>query len=114
MSSPDRKTAELSFRNFEEFYPYFLSEHRNPVCRIFHYAGTALGLLVLGWAILSGGLLWILAVPVVKVGMDLLGHIFFERNKPASSNFPLWSIRGDFTMLKDFLSGQLAAKLSRK
>ena len=36
-----------------------------------------------------------------------LGHFFFEHNKPATFQYPLWSFMGDWVMLKHFLSGEL-------
>ena len=28
------------YQTFREFYPYYLSEHANPVCRTLHFAGS--------------------------------------------------------------------------
>lgn len=32
--------SETTIESFEEFWPYYLSEHRNPVSRRLHFAGT--------------------------------------------------------------------------
>ena len=46
-----------SFANFRAFYPYYLSEHRHPVSRRLHFAGSC-GVLVL--AVVAGILrLWL-------------------------------------------------------
>ncbi len=36
------------FRSFSEFYPYYLSEHKDPVCRRLHYIGSTLVLAISG------------------------------------------------------------------
>ncbi len=41
------------FSNFNEFFPYYLGEHRNPTCRALHFVGTAGFLAVLGWTVWS-------------------------------------------------------------
>jgi hypothetical protein len=37
--------------SFNEFWRYYLGEHRNPLCRITHFVGTSSFLLVLGWCV---------------------------------------------------------------
>lgn len=34
-------SEETRYQSFEEFWPYYLSEHRNPVSRRLHFAGTS-------------------------------------------------------------------------
>ena len=94
-------------QSFEEFWPYYLGEHRNPVNRALHFAGTstALALLAAGAATMNP-----LAIPAALVagyGPAWFGHFFIEKNKPASWTYPLWSFRGDFKMYWMMLSRQL-------
>ncbi|MBD9656099.1 DUF962 domain-containing protein [Pseudomonas sp. PDM12] len=95
------------FNSFAEFYPCYLEEHRNPTCRRLHYAGSLLVLVVLGYALLSGQWLWLLALPVIGYGFAWVGHFAFERNRPATFQYPLYSLMGDWVMLKDMLTGRL-------
>ena len=95
------------FNSFAEFYPYYLEEHRNPTCRRLHYAGSLLVLVVLGYALLSGQWLWLLALPVIGYGFAWIGHFAFERNRPATFQYPLYSLMGDWVMFKDMLTGRL-------
>ena len=95
------------FNSFAEFYPYYLEQHRNPTCRRLHYAGSLLVLVVLGYALLSGQWLWLLALPVIGYGFAWVGHFAFERNRPATFQYPLYSLMGDWVMLKDMLTGRL-------
>jgi hypothetical protein len=84
------------FRDFAEFYPYYLREHSNRTCRRLHFAGTTLVLLLTAAAVVGGrwSLLW--WVPVAGYGFAWLGHFAFEKNRPATFRHPLYSLRGDF------------------
>jgi len=95
------------FNSFAEFYPYYLEEHRNPTCRRLHYVGSLLVLVVLGYALFSGQWLWLLALPLIGYGFAWVGHFVFERNRPATFAYPLYSLMGDWVMLKDMLTGRL-------
>jgi hypothetical protein len=94
------------FASFNEFYPYYLGEHSNPVCRALHYVGSTLALIIMLYSIISANYFGILAGLVVGYGFAWTGHFFFEHNKPATFQYPLWSFMGDWVMLKDFLSGK--------
>ena len=92
---------------FAEFYPYYLGEHANQICRILHFVGTTLFLGTLAAAALQanpGLLLWL---PLAGYGPAWIGHFFFEHNKPATFNYPLWSLRADYHMYGRMLRGQL-------
>ena len=99
--------SEPRFRSFAEFYPFYLEEHSDARCRAMHYVGSTLVLIVLAYAVLSGHYLWLLLLPVVGYGFAWIGHFVFERNRPATFEYPLYSLMGDWVMLKDFLTGQL-------
>lgn len=96
------------FNSFREFYPYYLSEHRNRVCRRLHVVGSGLIVLLVG-AVLARLLSpwWLLAVPVLGYGFAWVGHFVFEKNRPATFTYPLWSLMGDWVMFKDALTGRI-------
>lgn len=95
------------YRNFGEFYPYYLSEHENRACRRWHFVGTALVILTAAGAIATGAFkaLWLL--PVVGYGFAWVGHFFFEKNRPATFTYPFYSLLGDFVMFRDILTGRI-------
>ena len=95
------------FRRFADFYPYYLEEHSDPRCRAMHYVGSTLVLILLAYALVSGRYVWLLALPVVGYGFAWIGHFFFEHNRPATFKYPVYSLIGDWVMLKDFLTGKL-------
>ena len=99
--------ATARFNSFAEFYPYYLQEHSNDVCRRLHYVGSLLVLGILAYAIASQQWLWLLAVPFAGYGFAWVGHFVFEKNRPATFKYPLYSLMGDWVMLKDAFTGRI-------
>ncbi len=95
------------YQSFAEFYPYYLQEHSNPTCRRLHYVGSLLVLATLAYALLSQQWLWLLALPLVGYGFAWVGHFVFEKNRPATFQYPLYSLMGDWVMLKDAFTGRI-------
>ena len=101
------------FSSFDEFYPFYLGEHRDRRCRILHYVGSALVLLMAGIAVASGNYLLLLSLPVIGYGFAWAGHFGFEKNRPATFQYPIYSLLGDWVMLKDAVTGELDSKLKQ-
>lgn len=99
--------------SYAEFWPVYLTAHADPRNRALHYAGTlgALAAAVLG--LLSWDWRWLIAAPVIGYAPAWLGHLLFERNRPATFAHPVWSLAGDFRMLALFLAGRLGGELQR-
>jgi hypothetical protein len=94
------------FASFREFYPYYLQQHTNRVSRRLHVAGTLLAVAAAAAAVGSGRWAWLLAVPLAGYLPAWLGHWLFEHNSPATFRYPLYSLRGDFTLLLEVLTGR--------
>jgi hypothetical protein len=95
------------FASFRDFYPFYLSEHTNRVSRRLHVAGTSITLVVLAYALVTSRW-WLLALaPVPGYACAWIGHFFFEHNRPATFQHPLYSLAGDFVMLRDVLAGRI-------
>ncbi len=95
------------FNRFSEFYPFYLSEHQDRVNRRLHFAGSTLVIGLLLFALITQQWLWLIAVPLAGYGFAWVGHFFFEKNKPATFNHPLYSLMGDWVMYKDILTGKI-------
>lgn len=95
------------FNSFAEFYPYYLSEHKNLTCRRLHFVGSSLILILLAYTLMieQWSLLWLM--PILGYGFAWVGHFFFEHNRPATFTYPLYSLLGDWVMYKDILLGKL-------
>ena len=94
------------FTSYSEFYEFYLAEHSDPVCRALHYIGTTIALLLMAYAIYSQIWSLILVAIVQGYAWAWVGHFVFEKNKPATFDYPFYSFISDFVMLKDFLLGK--------
>lgn len=93
------------FESFAEFYPFYLSEHQNYTCRVLHVVGTSLFFFFLFVTLFSGNPFYLLLCPLMGYGFAWVGHIFFEKNKPATFQYPLWSLAADFKLYFEILAG---------
>ncbi len=105
--------ADKPFQSFKDFWPFYLSEHKQPVTRAIHLGGTITGLALAGAAVVAG--VWWL--PLLGLGAAYgaawTAHALIEKNTPATFKYPLWSLRGDFKMLKHFATGTLQQEVDR-
>jgi hypothetical protein len=97
---------EKKYQSLKEFYPYYLSEHQNPTSRLLHFIGTGLVLVVLVLGIALENYSWLAGIPVLGYGFAWVGHFFFEKNKPATFTYPLYSLASDFLLFYDLLRGK--------
>ncbi len=95
------------FASFREFYPFYLSEHRNTISRRLHFIGSCGVLLLVASAVLHGQPLLLLAALACGYGFAWVGHFFFEKNRPATFRHPLYSFIGDWVMFADILRGRV-------
>jgi hypothetical protein len=83
--------AKRKYLSFKEFYPYYLSEHDNAVCRRLHYAGSVGVLIALIVTLVLQQWWSLLVLPFLGYGPAWIGHFYFEKNKPATFDYPLYS-----------------------
>lgn len=93
---------------YKEFYQFYLTEHQNKTSRILHFTGTFLVFVLVFLAIYKGksNIWWF--VPLAGYGFAWVGHYFFEKNKPATFKYPLWSLISDFKMFFQLLIGKIS------
>ncbi len=100
--------------SFEDFWPYYVSQHQDPTCRKLHFIGTTIAMGCLAAAPLNPWLA--LAAPIAGYGFAWVGHFAFEKNKPASwggAKAFAWSLRGDLRMWLRTVQGTMDAEVER-
>jgi hypothetical protein len=99
---------EKEFKSFTEFYPYYLNQHSNPTCRLFHFIGTSIAISLFILAITQSH--WVLILIGILQGYAFawIGHFGFEKNRPATFKYPFYSFMGDFRMFWDIFTGKIA------
>lgn len=95
------------FASFREFYPFYLSEHRDRNSRRLHFVGSCGVLVLAAVALVTFNAWWLLAALLCGYGFAWVGHFFFEKNKPATFKYPFYSFAGDWVMFKDILTGKI-------
>lgn len=98
--------TERRYTSLKEFYPFYLTEHRHPVSRVLHFTGTALIALWIVLAIITRNAWWLVLVPVGGYAFAWVGHFFFERNRPATFQYPGFSLASDFILFWHLLTGR--------
>jgi hypothetical protein len=81
-------------RTFEDFWPFYVGQHRRHGTRVMHFVGTTLGL-------------------AAAYGFAGAGHYFIEKNRPATFTYPLWSFLGDLRMYWLMWQGNMTAEVER-
>ena len=92
---------------FKEYYEYYLTLHKNRMCRRLHVLGQLATLATIFFVLYTKMWLLLLAVPFVVYPFAWSGHFFFEKNKPAAFSRPLWAKACAWIMLKDVLLGKI-------
>lgn len=97
---------------YKAFWPFYVSQHQNKVCRNFHFVGTTfvfaciyLGVAFSPW--------FFLGMPFCGYAFAWFGHFVFERNRPATFQYPLWSLMADFQMYAFMCAGRMDREVKR-
>ena len=94
------------FDSLKSFYAFYLTEHKNPISRTLHFIGTGLVIVWLFACIYTHNLIWLWALPFIGYSFAWAGHFFFEKNKPATFQYPFYSLASDFILFWELLRGK--------
>ena len=105
--------SPVRIQSFEEFWPFYVSQHRRRATRIFHFIGTTVGFLFLLRAVATERPLLLICGLVASYGLAWMGHFLIEKNNPATFQHPLWSLSGDLKMYGLMWRGKMTAEAER-
>ena len=91
------------YTSLKTFYPFYLSQHQNRVCRRLHFVGSLLSILCLLCALIISAPYFVLIALVIGYLFAWIGHFVFEKNTPATFQYPLYSFMCDWLMFRDIL-----------
>ena len=95
------------FKSFKEFYPFYLSEHKKAKTKLFHVIGSTMVILLLSCFIIKQKWIYLYFTPIAGYGFAWFSHFFYEKNKPATFKFPIYSFIGDWVMFKEIITGKI-------
>ena len=105
--------SQRKYNSFNEFWPHYVAEHSNSRTRLLHLVGTSLALLCLFYFIATGRW-WLFPLALIPgYGLAWIGHFFIEKNRPATFQYPLWSLMGDYKMIWMMLTGRMESEVER-
>ncbi len=107
------KVGAMEPKNFTEFWPFYVREHRSALNRRLHFVGTSCGLILVVVALLTDQFWWIALAPICGYGFAWFGHFRVEKNRPATLRFPFYSFVGDQKMFVLMLFGCMDAEIQK-
>lgn len=100
-------------QTFRAFWPYYVSQHMNASCRRWHFVGTSCALVSLTLLAVTGHWWWLPIGLVSSYGPAWIGHFFIEKNRPATFQYPFWSLAADFIMYGKMWTGAMDAEVAQ-
>ena len=73
----------------------------------FTVMGMSVGAACLIAALVTGNLWYVLAGLIAGYLLACIGHVFFEKNRPATFTYPVYSFMGDWVMWRDILGRRI-------
>lgn len=101
------------YPTLKEFWPFYLSQHRHPLNRAFHFIGSSGVLGLLFWSFWSFNFYWLFVMPFCGYGFAWIGHFFIEKNRPATFTYPLKSFLSDWIMYYYIATFQISKELRK-
>ena len=98
--------------SYEEFWKFYVREHSHPKTRWMHFIGTSM-VIGLGIAGLLFSPIYFITMPIAGYSFAWASHFLFEKNRPATFKFPLWSLRADFQMYGYILNGRMNSEVRK-
>lgn len=101
------ENKEEKYETLEEFWSYYLSEHKSNTNKTLHFIGSASALYWLGKAISKKKPSYLLLALLNGYGFAWVGHFLVEKNRPATFKYPVKSFVSDWLMFCTILTGKI-------
>ncbi len=105
--------SERRIETYEEFWPFYVREHSDPINRKLHFVGTSGSIAFAIAALVRRKPIHLLHGLLSGYGGAWMGHFFFQKNKPATFKYPLWSLVSDFRMYGKIVMGKMDEEVER-
>ena len=99
------------YQRLEDFWPYYVGEHANPLTRKLHFWGTNNLFFWLTLALIRRSPKLMLFAIVSSYIYAWIGHFVVEKNRPATLDYPILSALGDLQMYFKTWQGQMDAEV---
>ena len=101
------KQTPTGIQSYTDFWPYYLAEHRNRTNKILHVIGLCVGAVAATrlWSLL--GAFGLIPSLMISYSFAWTGHFVFEKNRPATWRYPVWSLVSEFRMVTGILIGKI-------
>ena len=90
-----------------EYYKYYLTLHEHPKCKLLHFIGQLVTIVLSVWVLYNWCWYLIPIIPFIIYPFAWSGHYFYEKNTPAAFKSPIKAKISDWIMFKDILIGKL-------
>jgi hypothetical protein len=101
------------FDSFDDFWVFYVQQHKNSASRTLHVTGTTLAMGLLAYGLLRRRALPLVLAPIAGYGLAWAGHVLFEKNLPTSFSHPIWGLRAGFRMWAKTVTGGMQVELDR-
>ena len=105
--------TDREIETFEQFWDYYVGEHKEKSTRILHFVGTTAAMGCVAAGVLTKRRWLVLVALLAGYGPAWFSHFFIEKNKPATFKYPLWSLQADFVMWWKMVNGKMDAEVER-
>ncbi len=106
--------ADQRITTYREFWPVYVRQHSRPGTRLLHFVGTSAALALIAVAAALPQPWFLLAVPLCGYFFAWIGHLFVEKNRPATFDYPVFSLIGDFHMYGMMWLGRMDSCAERR
>jgi hypothetical protein len=107
------ETEDKKYETLQEFWPYYVSEHKNPLNRNLHLLGSGIGLAGVAASVVKKKPKYALLGILAGYGLAWIGHFLVEKNKPATLKHPVKSLVSDWIMCSLMLRNKMEEEAKR-